>query len=1489
MQTASLRVFISYSHDSQEHADRVLALADRLRADGIDTVLDRYEPSPPEGWTRWMVRQIESADLVLMVFTDTYQRRLSGKEEEGRGLGVRWEGHLIYQELYEAGTINHRFIPVVLAESARGTIPTLLRAWPLYCLDSQDGYERLYRRITGQDGVERPPLGRVKQLPQLAPAWRDTPPASLIAVPRLPAHYVERRQHLEDLERLVLGNTGARCAITSAGAQVALQGMGGIGKSVLAAALCHSAAVRARFVDGIVWLRLGQTPNMERRQLDLHGCFEPAPARFEDLESGRIALSKLLADRAALVVLDDVWSVEHARAFDVVGPNGALLVTTRNSALVRRLGMEHLGVNLLHPQEARHLLARTSGRQVETLGPEAALVIEECGYLPLAIAMIGGMVQGVDNPWTGVLQRLAMRDLGRIAEEFGEYQHPTLLRALQVSVDALGKHERDRYLQLAVFPEDTHLPEAAIVTLWGDDVRDELETPLLLREFVDRALLFRDERQHYFLHDLQRSYLLAEAGVEAAVHRRLVENYRKKTGSNWSKGPEDGYFGSFIVHHLCRACLIEEAVDTAIEFKWMERQLSHGGITRVLNDLKSLADSPLDQPTRDLVTTIEQAVRLSAHRLESDTKSLSAQLLARLDPSAHPSIAAIRSAAARESNGMWLEPAFASLERPGSALERTISQPAAPNGAIYLDSRRILCCVKNSLKIHDADSGLLLKEFSDARDEVTALAMTSDGAYFAAACKDGGIRIWSSSDEELVCEMVVPPLPTSNVPYLRVEDLKTASRGGAVDGATDDTLAPPMRFEGGQPRPPYAVFPARNHEDAAAPPYRRVAEEPSSVRAIPDWPSKLFELFAANAASQRIRADDVAPTIDNPAEASDAVARADSAWAEKQDSWSLDSRSQLSSLFERSLASEQGAQDAAVRIEGPGEAADDIEDVYVTCMAAVPGSHKLVAGTGSRSRSRWFSNQTQYAVWLLDCDTGTSEYIDAGHVADVTTVMATNAGDKVVSGAEDGTIRISDIVTRSVELVFPTVPWSHRGKYVGALAVTPDRKRIVSVSRSSGPIQLWDFETGLPCGEMGDGSDFSVAFALSPDGASLYAGGYGRFIEAMSGGRMIEHEHIRIWDLNTTTLRAEMRGHHDPVTSLSLSPDNRRLVSTSWDRTVRVWDLARVAEPEPPRPRRLPGKVSEVHLHPSGSLFAASSGSTVTTFEVATGRHVRTYQCPDEVELESFAITPDGRGILLAGRMKADIDGKTDSCVWEFDIDTGVPVREFQRTLTVDTEAAFLAGLQSAAEVAVASSYYYGPIEDDAGEINHAITVWSLNTGRIMRLLPIGTPRHGKPFAERHPSALSRDGRYFAFATVEDEFRICDLQEDYRVMPIGEHNGWIGGVGLLPQEGLMVSAGGNDEAIRFWSLKNGELVREWAQQGRSTAVAVSPSEKYIVVGNEASEVRVYSVAEGRVMACMTLDAPVQALATHVSLPILAAGDELGGVHAFSVRNCPDWS
>lgn len=158
-------VFISYSHDSPEHADRVLALADRLVQDGIDVILDQYESAPPEGWPRWMDNHIRGADFVLMVCTETYFRRVLGEEKPGTGLGVKWEGNLIYQHIYNADTKNTRFIPVLFEDDKVEYIPTPLQGAMYYRIATADGYEDLYRRITNQPRVKKPELGKLRTLP----------------------------------------------------------------------------------------------------------------------------------------------------------------------------------------------------------------------------------------------------------------------------------------------------------------------------------------------------------------------------------------------------------------------------------------------------------------------------------------------------------------------------------------------------------------------------------------------------------------------------------------------------------------------------------------------------------------------------------------------------------------------------------------------------------------------------------------------------------------------------------------------------------------------------------------------------------------------------------------------------------------------------------------------------------------------------------------------------------------------------------------------------------------------------------------------------------------------------------------------------------------------------------------------------------------------------------------------------------------------------
>jgi hypothetical protein len=84
--TNSLKVFISYSWDSPEHIDRVLALSDRLRSDGIDCSLDQYEVSPPKAGPAGWKDRFRKLTFVLMICTETYCRRLREKKSPVKGM-----------------------------------------------------------------------------------------------------------------------------------------------------------------------------------------------------------------------------------------------------------------------------------------------------------------------------------------------------------------------------------------------------------------------------------------------------------------------------------------------------------------------------------------------------------------------------------------------------------------------------------------------------------------------------------------------------------------------------------------------------------------------------------------------------------------------------------------------------------------------------------------------------------------------------------------------------------------------------------------------------------------------------------------------------------------------------------------------------------------------------------------------------------------------------------------------------------------------------------------------------------------------------------------------------------------------------------------------------------------------------------------------------------------------------------------------------------
>jgi SEFIR domain len=158
------KVFISYSHDSTVHKDRVLSLADQLRKNGVDCSIDQNETSPEKGWQRWMLNEIEVANFVLVVCSELHDRRFKGEEEVGKGKGATWEAAAIIQELYDASGYNSKFIPILLEANDSQFIPSPLRSATYYMPMTTEGYNSLYGRLTNQPPTPKQELGEFRKL-----------------------------------------------------------------------------------------------------------------------------------------------------------------------------------------------------------------------------------------------------------------------------------------------------------------------------------------------------------------------------------------------------------------------------------------------------------------------------------------------------------------------------------------------------------------------------------------------------------------------------------------------------------------------------------------------------------------------------------------------------------------------------------------------------------------------------------------------------------------------------------------------------------------------------------------------------------------------------------------------------------------------------------------------------------------------------------------------------------------------------------------------------------------------------------------------------------------------------------------------------------------------------------------------------------------------------------------------------------------------------
>jgi WD40 repeat protein len=738
-----------------------------------------------------------------------------------------------------------------------------------------------------------------------------------------------------------------------------------------------------------------------------------------------------------------------------------------------------------------------------------------------------------------------------------------------------------------------------------------------------------------FYHSVIGAVVSAEFAHERQVHHahlaRLFENQPARfdiggrSTVNIRKVSEQ-------VFQEVRANLSASAAETLASYAYLDATLAAVGPTGLLQSFDMALSLPHPELTRQALEVLRATVRITAHTLDRDCEQAAAQLTNRLRFVDNEIVVAC----IREM-GDVPGPRFLtdSLSRGTGSLLRTLSGHRGPVMAVAVsrDDRHAVSASEDGTAIvWDLESGRALRRLEGHTNWVWAVAITPDGTTVITGSTDGSLIVWDlhtgEARQQLIghegwvkCVAITSDgqraVSGSKDTTLIVWDLgvgQAAKRlrghralirsvallpdgGHAITASDDSTLilwdltkGPLRTFEG--------------HQDAV-----------TSVQLVGDGRFALSASIDANVVLWDVRSG----------EATDRIDLGRTLWAAML---TPDHRRILAACRDRSVL-RLTVQDGQLDVWR--EHANEVKSLALT-------SDGLRALTGSNDHS--------IKIWSVDApSTGISP---AAHSRVVLALAISDAGDVILSGADDGSV----CITRARSGWMPQTIAAADGAILDA-ALTPDGSRAVWVSKD-GVIRLWDVAANRLIAETTTVARPTTAYDLPPSGTSI--AGKERSVRLLTlasrGGettpptpdaiaRIVERrapvavaiardghavaaasfDTIEVWNhFSDPPLRIAAHGR-DVLRLVWL--DEQRLLSTGWDGIATVWDA------------RTGARLKDVAGHGMGTYGLAFSLDGRVCISGGDGGNVQAWNPSDDAPATTLgrhespvlttAVTADGR------------------------------------------------------------------------------------------------------------------------------------------------------------------------------------------------------------------------------------------------------------------------
>ncbi|MBR6863354.1 MAG: hypothetical protein IKM75_00695 [Bacteroidales bacterium] len=300
---------------------------------------------------------------------------------------------------------------------------------------------------------------------------------------------------------------------------------------------------------------------------------------------------------------------------------------------------------------------------------------------------------------------------------------------------------------------------------------------------------------------------------------------------------------------------------------------------------------------------------------------------------------------------------------------------------------------------------------------------------------------------------------------------------------------------------------------------------------------------------------------------------------------------------------------------------------------------------------------------------------------------------------------------------------------------------------------------------------------------------------------------LRVWDIESGQCLRTLEGHKSCVLSVSLSPDGKHFVSGSGDKTLRIWDI------ETGKCLRVLKGHNEgiftVSLTSDGKRCISGSGDkTLRVWDTESGQCLRTLE-GHKNSITTLSITPDG---------KHCISGSKDCTLRVWNIENGICLK----VLKGHTSPIRYLSVSPDGKCCV------------SGSGDKTLRVWYIETGKCLRIL------EGHTGGIRCLS-LTPDGKRCVSGSDDKTLRVWDIETGVCLTVLEEHSGSILDFSITP-DGKHCISGSGDKTLRVWDIEAGKCLR--ILEGHTDGIrclSLTPDGKRCISGSNDKTLRIWDV------------------------------------------------